>query len=605
MADEKISLEVLIEAPKAAQTLGELEDSLEDLNKAIREVPRGSKEFDKLSTAIATAGREVKNMELNMEALDNEQVAGEIGSVAGAFGDVTASMILLGGENESLEEMAQNIEVAMGVSMGLKGAIEGVSSGMKLYNNLMKTGQIQTALLAAKTTIASTAQKILNAVMSANPIALLVVGMTTLVGLLIAYGDEAAVASREQEIFNDAQKDAADSTAKERAELTKLLAIAEDNTQSLEDRNKAITALNELSPEYLGNLTLDKLGTEEATAAIDKYVESLQAKAMAQALEEQLVEATKVLLEAQLQTQEELIEQTSIFAIATTGLNGAQETLNNTKQESIDKAQAEIDAILNVMKAQEQQGDLIEVNAEKEVEAVRKVTKAKKLSAKELQELADQKEFEDAVREQGRIERIESVGMQEIEVEKNLMQLRQDNRESFEEWEKRTHQEKLDRLAEEDAARQSQIDKAQAGLDVLSSAADLFVKDEVKRDKIKKKLAVAQLAIDTARAISSGIASASAVPFPGNIVAILSTVATVLANVAQAKKLLSSAGASGGGSSSLGAAASGASGGSGGANINPVSNTSTILGDQNVVVAEGDITAVQSKVQVTEALATF
>lgn len=52
--------------------------------------------------------------------------------------------------------------------------------------------------------------------------------------------------------------------------------------------------------------------------------------------------------------------------------------------------------------------------------------------------------------------------------------------------------------------------------------------------KMSKVITLAQIAIDTGRALSQGIASASAVPFPGNLVAIATTVATVLANVATA-----------------------------------------------------------------------
>lgn len=52
--------------------------------------------------------------------------------------------------------------------------------------------------------------------------------------------------------------------------------------------------------------------------------------------------------------------------------------------------------------------------------------------------------------------------------------------------------------------------------------------------KLSKVITLAQIAIDTGRALSQGIASASAVPFPGNLVAIATTVATVLANVATA-----------------------------------------------------------------------
>ena len=59
--------------------------------------------------------------------------------------------------------------------------------------------------------------------------------------------------------------------------------------------------------------------------------------------------------------------------------------------------------------------------------------------------------------------------------------------------------------------------------------------------KMAKIIALAQIAIDTGKALSAGIASASAVPFPGNLVAIATTVATVLANVATAISTVKSA----------------------------------------------------------------
>lgn len=59
--------------------------------------------------------------------------------------------------------------------------------------------------------------------------------------------------------------------------------------------------------------------------------------------------------------------------------------------------------------------------------------------------------------------------------------------------------------------------------------------------KMAKVIALAQIAIDTGKALSAGIASASAVPFPGNLVAIATTVATVLANIATAISTVKSA----------------------------------------------------------------
>ncbi|NBW09801.1 MAG: hypothetical protein EBR82_17430 [Caulobacteraceae bacterium] len=56
-----------------------------------------------------------------------------------------------------------------------------------------------------------------------------------------------------------------------------------------------------------------------------------------------------------------------------------------------------------------------------------------------------------------------------------------------------------------------------------------------------KVLALAQIAFKTAEAIASGIAASAGVPFPGNLVAIGTTVATVLGNFAAAKKIFNDA----------------------------------------------------------------
>lgn len=58
---------------------------------------------------------------------------------------------------------------------------------------------------------------------------------------------------------------------------------------------------------------------------------------------------------------------------------------------------------------------------------------------------------------------------------------------------------------------------------------------------MSKVITLAQIAIDTGRAISAGIASASSMPFPSNLAAIATTVATVIANVTTAISTVKSA----------------------------------------------------------------
>lgn len=75
----------------------------------------------------------------------------------------------------------------------------------------------------------------------------------------------------------------------------------------------------------------------------------------------------------------------------------------------------------------------------------------------------------------------------------------------------------------------------------LSQVADAFGEQSKGLAKASKVLALGEIAINTGVAIAAGIKQAQSVPFPGNLVAIATTVTTVLANVATAIKTVKSA----------------------------------------------------------------
>ena len=197
---EKVALEIDINAKGATTSLGQLEEEAERLNEELRKVPLGSKAFKELKQELVGVNKEIKNTELSMEALDNEQVASELGSVAGAVGDVSAAFILLGGGGGAIEETVRNIEKAIGISMAFKGAIEGTQSAMKLFNNVIKNSTAFQKINSAATVIAtgimtlfgqsvvatSASFKILRGAIIATGIGALAVG----VGLLIANFDK-------------------------------------------------------------------------------------------------------------------------------------------------------------------------------------------------------------------------------------------------------------------------------------------------------------------------------------------------------------------------------------------------------------------------------
>lgn len=86
--------------------------------------------------------------------------------------------------------------------------------------------------------------------------------------------------------------------------------------------------------------------------------------------------------------------------------------------------------------------------------------------------------------------------------------------------------------------------KYQATADItgaLSTLADAAGEHSKSLAMASKVLALAEIAINTGKAIAAGVAQAQSVPFPGNIAAIATTIATVLANIATATKTVKSA----------------------------------------------------------------
>lgn len=281
---ERVALEIDIDAKGATTSLGQLEEEAERLNEELRKVPLGSKAFKELKQELVGVNKEIKNTELSMEALDNEQVASELGSVAGAVGDVSAAFILLGGGGGALEETVQNIEKAIGVSMAFKGAIEGTQSAMKLFNNIIKNSTAFQKLNNATTVVASTVMGLFSKSVDTTS-----KSFKFLKGAIVATGIGALVVLVGELIANfDKIKNAINGVS--------------DASKDLQDTTKATTELNKKNLETLNNqeniLKLQgKTEREILMLKIDgqkKVVESLKAELSAQkVVNEEKVQGSK------------------------------------------------------------------------------------------------------------------------------------------------------------------------------------------------------------------------------------------------------------------------------------------------------------------------
>ena len=93
-----------------------------------------------------------------------------------------------------------------------------------------------------------------------------------------------------QKLMNAAQIEAADNTRKEVVELQSLLSVAKNTELSYSQRQGALDKLVKQYPEYLNGLTLEKINTEAAAAAVDKLTSSLIRKEKVGILVKQIAE---------------------------------------------------------------------------------------------------------------------------------------------------------------------------------------------------------------------------------------------------------------------------------------------------------------------------
>ena len=585
---EKVQIDFTVDGAPAAKTLGELEQKAEQLNEALRGAELGSESYKRLNDQLAQTNREVKNLELGFEALDNEQVASEIGSVAGAVGDVTSAMILLGGESETLQQVAANVQMAMGVSMAFKGAIEGVSSAQKLWTNLAK----QNIVVMKLQTIA---QKVLNAVTKAFPIFLIITGITALVGAiiwmtqnidkvkakLVEWKDNLMwllppiwlIIKAYELLFGEIRSEIVE-TNKARQKAQK--AITKDHQQRLKQIKDEMNAEEEAFNGRQDRFDLDIARME---------AEGKNSNALKQAKIQDQLDHEKFVLESinkQIDSWRTYYEELFVLSGKSredfiAQMRGQGIDLEALQQEALDLVEQQNDKIFAAeTKLIAFKTDLRKQASKEEIEAAEETVDRLveirndfllRLEAAENEyldsQLTAQQREENAVRDKyfTLLEEARQFGEDTQLLEEAQQQALFDIREKYRQQEQDA----------EDAAKlkaeqrqQEALDVAKKGAQDLANAAEelakfqsdraikranekvargeALTKAEIKQlkrqDKIQKAFALAQIASDTARGISGAIAAGAGLPFPANLGAIASGIAAVLSGAVQAAGVL-------------------------------------------------------------------
>ena len=627
---EALALKLEIDAKGASKTLGDLERASEALNDELKQTAVGSDAFKKLKSELIGVNSEIKNVELSMESLDNEQVASEMGSVTGAIGDMTGAFMLLGGESETMQEMAANIQMAMGVSMGLKGAIEGLSSAKKLWNHHMKSTNILTALNTKLTNATTIAQKMLGRstdtttksfkLMRGALIATGIGALVVLIGTLVAKWDDISAAlgsaTAEQKAYNAASAQAIESISKELSAADKLQKVLNDETISREEKNKAIEALQKEYPNLLSNVDAEKNSLQEINKALELNTKLLLLKAKQEAVAQLRAEEFKKIIQAQTDAQTGqnagILESIQAFTI---GME-TQELANMKTANSIKVNEEQVTALDNVGIALQKEIDALkELGAVGEEEATAETERLKGsekgAEERKLKRIKDrvQEELDNAVH----LERREAA---EIEHEHKLREIRDssyvEKRLEEERWQEFIEEQRRKDFIDEQNLNDAKLSMTMGSIDALMNLTTAFAKDNEKSQKrafeINKKLQIAQALIGTYQGVQAIFTSAAMNPasvlFPAMpYIQAGIALASGLANVKNISKQQFQSGSVGGSgptfSGSLG-------GGTSAPTLNPISNTNTVLGQDNkVYVTETDISTTQNKVKVIEEQATF
>ena len=187
--------------------------------------------------------------------------------------------------------------------------IVSVAAGLATYSIAVNSSVIADKLKVLWTERVVVSMKSMYATMLKHPYGLMAAVVLTWLLYMRKANQELSQMERVQRKLTEVDRTASQAIVEQKTTLEQLLRVARDENESKSRRLSAVEKLNALSPEYLGNLTLEEIHTDKATSAVNRYVTSIYDMAKAQAAKEQLVEIEreKLRLESDPEAFQEMI----------------------------------------------------------------------------------------------------------------------------------------------------------------------------------------------------------------------------------------------------------------------------------------------------------
>jgi len=522
--------------------MGEMEDRLYELGLAGKQ---NTKEFKDLTKEVGKYRKVQIDTDLTVDAAAmtmGQKLGGALQGAASGFAITQGAMGLFGTESEEVEAALLKVNSAMAIADGIRGIQEGAKA-IKAMTAATKLQSIATKAQSAATYIQVTAQKALNLAMANNAIGLIIVAVTTVIGLFSAWfvGIEGIknglMAVSDFLGITDSEAEAAAEKRVQEAETQKKLQEAE-----------------QARAERLHNSKMSDLDNEIALArAQGKDTTKLQKQKI-----EEIIKVKKAKL-AELAVDEAQLEQQRQILIMLSAKGGMIGTGAKKVLEEVDKRAAETEKLKADIKKLETDLKIVDIEFKKARKSRRSQTsKDDKKEEEERQkkiekELADEKarlanlqklkdEFETSLEAETDIANQRLISKQEFEVQAvqdkyfNLIEqakqygldtqvLEENQRLAIKEINDRFDQEAADKQKEiDDKAKQDRDDEINAiaerydkqfqlANDSLGAIGDLVTvfagegeEAQKKAFKINKAISIGQAIISTAQGITAQLA---------------------------------------------------------------------------------------------------
>ena len=539
---KEITFKIVADANQAATEAKSLKQQLREATKEAQNLIAAGKEntdaYRKARTEVAQLQDKLRDFNDELKALDPgakfQAIAGVAQGIAGGFQAAQGAMALFGQESEDVQKALLKVQSAMALAQGIDQIREFGKywnlAKLAIGNGVQALGKLRVALISTGIGAAAVA-----------------------IGLIVANFDKLKEAVEKNSKGFENFKTALKFLTPPLYAVIRGIEWIIKNFHELKKVASGVLASIAESFSVLGDIigelisgefskavdTAKTFGSRVSQAYTDGYLEAEKEEALER--EEALLESQKKAHERQLKLLEAQGKDT--YAFKKKMLEDELRLVELQKGKESDEYK---DAYLNLQ--------LLEIEHQKKLADIKKAADDK-ATADYFERLRAETERQQGLaqiqedyanlnkeKEQANLDTINDFSKRRIEIESF----------SAEEQKKLRDKRIADELAAEQALTNAKLQLATDSVNLISNLGNLLIQDQKKLEAFNKKAALIQIAVDTAKALSSALATANA-PTADNVASgglagiakYIALAGTITANALRAKQILQSGGSSG------------------------------------------------------------